>query len=63
MIKIVTNTQGSGDWIYVKDAQGHVLFEGHRIGVRDLKWLLQQLGHDTEIYEISDERMEEGFDL
>lgn len=63
MIKIFTNTLGSGDWIYIKDTQGRVLFEGHGIGIGDLKWMLQQLGHDTEIHEISDERMEEGFDL
>lgn len=63
MIKIFINTLGSGDWIYIKDAQDRVLFEGHRIGVGDLKWLLQQLGHDTKIFEITDEQMEDGFEV
>lgn len=63
MIKIVTNSQGSGDWIYIKNEQGEVVFEGHRIGVRDLKRLLQDLGHNSEIFEITDEQMEEGFEV
>jgi hypothetical protein len=63
MIKIVTNGMGSGDWIYIKNAQDEVVFEGHRIGVRDLKRILQDLGQPAEIFEVTDEQMEEGFSV
>lgn len=61
MIKIVTNSMGSGDWIYIKHDDG-VVFEGHRLSVRDLQELLQLIGHQVEIVEVTDEQMEEGFD-
>lgn len=52
---------GSGDWIYIKHDDG-VVFEGHRLSVRDLQELLQLIGHQVEIVEVTDEQMEEGFD-
>jgi len=60
MIKVITNSLGSGDWITVVDANGETLHEGHRISAFDLTMILQNLGHHTELVEVTDEQMEEG---
>lgn len=62
MIHIVTNSLGSGDWIYIKKGD-EVLFEGHRPTIRDISFMLEILGHETDIVEITDEQMELGFEL
>lgn len=59
MIKIVTNNEGSGDWIVIlKDERE--LFAGHNINIFELEDLLKELGHEVEQVSISDEEMEEG---
>jgi hypothetical protein len=61
MIKIVTNSLGSGDWIYVKHGDD-VVFEGYRPSVRDIKFMLELIGHKVALVELDDEQMEEGFE-
>ena len=60
MIKVVTNSLGSGDWVIVQGKAGEVLFEGHRITPQDL---VEILSHTVEAHvdlvEVSDEQMEE----
>ena len=59
MIKIITNDQGSGDWITVmKDDQ--YLFEGHYLMSFDLEDILRSLGHEVSLISVTDEQMEEG---
>ncbi len=62
MIKVVTNSMGSGDWITVQDTNtGETLFEGHRISARDLVDILSFDGStEAKLIEVSDEEMEEG---
>lgn len=60
-ITVASNTLGSGDWIYVKDAQGNVIFEGHRVGAEDLVEILCSLNVQAEFIPVTDEQMEEGF--
>ena len=59
MIKIVTNDQGSGDWITIKQGDQY-LFEGHSIHPFELEEILQALGHTVEFISVTDEEMEEG---
>ena len=59
MIKIITNSMGSGDWVVVKNGD-ETLFEGHRISILELSSILEQLGHETDLVETTDEEMEEG---
>jgi hypothetical protein len=63
MIKVITNSQGSGDWIVVVDTNtGETLFQGHRITPLDL---VQILSFDNsikaELVEVTDEEMEENY--
>jgi uncharacterized protein (DUF433 family) len=62
MIKVITNSNGSGDWITVRDTNtGETLFEGHRISARDLVDILTFDGStEAELIEVNDEQMEEG---
>lgn len=62
MIKVVTNSMGSGDWITVQDTNtGETLFEGHRISARNLVDILSFDGStEAKLIEVSDEEMEEG---
>lgn len=56
MIKIVSNTLGSGDWIRILNTDGTVLFEGHSLGIYDLKRLLNTVTEDgCEVDEVTDE--------
>ncbi len=59
MIDIIKNTLGSGDWVVVRKGS-EVLHEGHQISIMDLSAILEQLGHETDIIEVTDEQMEEG---
>ena len=59
MIRIITNSQGSGDWTVVKQGD-ETLFEGHRVTTMELASILEQLGHETDIVDVTDEQMEEG---
>lgn len=66
MIRIVSNSLGSGDWVKVDvvgdfDSPGPI-FEGHRITPTDLQFILetaQQYGpQEIELVNVSDEEME-----
>lgn len=63
MIKVITNSRGSGDWIVVVDTNtGETLFQGHRITPLDL---VQILSFDdsikAELVEVTNEEMEENY--
>ncbi len=61
MIKVVTNSLGSGDWVTVKGLAGEVLFEGHRITALDLADILSHtVEAHIDLVEVTDEQMEEG---
>ena len=61
MIKVVTNSLGSGDWITVLGHSGSELFSGHRIGARELREILNIVDREgCELVELTDEEMEEG---
>ena len=59
MIKIITNSMGSGDWLIVEQ-NGSELFSGHRVTTMELLSILEQLGHETDFVELTDEQLEEG---
>lgn len=60
MIKVVTNSLGSGDWITVRQGE-NTLFEGHRIGPQDLVSIIDSITFESaDLVEITDEQMEEG---
>lgn len=63
MIKVFSNSLGSGDWIAVTDDVG-TIWEGHSIKPSDLEYILQQIligpGIPVKLVEIDDERMESG---
>lgn len=59
-IRVVTNSNGSGDWVkvyYVND----LIFEGHRVGPQDLVDIINSFYSDqgAELVEVNDEEMEE----
>jgi hypothetical protein len=59
MIKVITNSMGSGDWLIVEQ-NGSELFSGHRVTTMELLSILEQLGHETDFVELTDEQLEEG---
>ena len=60
MIKVVTNSLGSGDWIHVKDGD-YTIFEGHRVSPYDLFFMLKNYGgNGVTLVELTDEQMEQG---
>ncbi len=62
MIKVVTNSLGSGDWITVLGLSGSTLFSGHRVGARDLQEILNIVSRSgCELIEVTDEQMEEDY--
>lgn len=62
MIKVVTNSMGSGDWITVLGLSGSTLFSGHRISARDLQSILDIVSRSgCELIEVTDEQMEEQY--
>jgi hypothetical protein len=63
MIRVVTNSNGSGDWVVVQSGARdgmEELHSGHSIGPMDLVMILQNLGVHAELVEVDDEQMEEG---
>ena len=61
MIKVVTNSLGSGDMITVLGHSDSIIFSGHRVGARELQEILNIFGRDgCELIEVTDEQMEEG---
>ena len=59
MIRIITNSLGSGDWTVIKNGQG-TLFEGHRPSNYELAAIFEQMGYTAGVIECTDEQMEEG---
>lgn len=57
MIKIYSNSKGSGDWIQVFDGEKEV-WEGHSISVRDLHYILLELNKEVKRIDLTDEEME-----
>ena len=61
MIKVVTNSLGSGDWITVLGHSDTEIFSGHRVNARELQEILNIVSRDgCELIEVTDEQMEEG---
>lgn len=58
MIKVFHNSMGSGDWVHIKEGD-ETIFEGHRLGVNDVVFLLQRYAN-VELFELTDEEIEEG---
>jgi hypothetical protein len=62
MIKVVTNSLGSGDWIVVQGHSGSEIFSGHRVNAQSLREILDIVSRDgCELIEVSDQQMEEGY--
>lgn len=62
MIKVVTNSLGSGDWITVLGQSGSTIFSGHRVGARDLQEILNIVSRDgCELIEVTDDQLEEEY--
>lgn len=63
MIRVVTNSNGSGDWVVVRSGGRdgfESIHEGHDIGARDLVEILKRVGVQAELVEVDDEQLEEG---
>lgn len=59
MIKVITNSNGSGDWIVVQGNGGSELFSGHSVSANDLQMILDIVTRDgCELIEVTDEEME-----
>lgn len=62
MIKVVTNSLGSGDWITVLGLSGTTLFSGHSVSAKDLQEILNIVSRSgCELIEVNDEQMEEEY--
>ena len=62
MIKVVTNSLGSGDWITVLGHSGSVIFSGHRVGAQELRDILDIVSRSgCELIEVTDEQLEEEY--
>ncbi len=61
MIRVITNSLGSGDWVTVQGLAGEVLFEGHSVRPADLVDILNSIvDQGAELIEVNDEQLEEG---
>lgn len=59
-IKVITNSNGSGDWIVVQGRSGSTLFSGHKITPADLVDLITVCSDfAVELVEVNDQEMEE----
>ena len=56
-VKVITNSLGSGDWVMVRATNDEVVHSNHRIEPYDLVMILQNLGVDAELVEVTDEEM------
>lgn len=59
MIKVVTNSLGSGNWITVLDDKGD-LWGGHSISARELANIFALAGVEVEFVEVDDTQLDEG---
>ena len=63
MIRVITNSLGSGDWVVVQSGARdgmETLHEGHSIGPMDLVEILKRTGAHVQLVQVTDEDMEEG---
>lgn len=61
MIKVITNSLGSGDWITVLGHNDTEIFSGHRVGAHELQEIINIISSDgCELISVTDEEMEEG---
>lgn len=61
MIKVVTNSLGSDNWITVFGHSGSELFAGHRVSAWDLQEILNIVSRDgCELVEVDDTQLNEG---
>ena len=59
MVKVITNSNGSGDWIVVQGHGGTELFSGHRVDAHDLQYILSIVSRDgCELIDVNDEELE-----
>ena len=62
MIKVVTNSLGSGDWITVLGHSGSTIFSGHSVNAQSLRDILDIVSRDgCELIEVTDEQLEEEY--
>ena len=62
MIKVVTNSLGSGDWITVLGHSGSTIFSGHSVSAQDLRDILDIVSRSgCELIEVTDEQLEEEY--
>lgn len=60
MIKVITNSLGSGDWVVVQGHSGSTIFSGHRVGIRELQQILDIVSRDgCELVEVTNEEINE----
>ena len=60
MIKVVTNSKGSGDWITVLGNTDTVLFSNHSVTARDLVDIISVCSDFwVQLVEVTDEELEE----
>lgn len=63
MIRVITNSMGSGDWVVVQTGARdgmETLHEGHSISPQDLVEILKRTGAHVQLVQLDDEAMEEG---
>lgn len=63
MIRVITNSNGSGDWVVVQSGARdgmETLHEGHSISPMDLVEVLKRAGVHAQLVEVTDEELEEG---
>ncbi len=61
MIKVITNSLGSGDWIVVLGPSGSEIFSGHSVSALDLQDILNVVSRSgCELIECTDSEMEDG---
>jgi len=61
MIKVITNSLGSGDWIQVLGNSGSELFSGPSVSARELQEILDIVSRSgCELIECTDSMMEDG---
>lgn len=62
MIKVITNSLGSGDWITVLGNSGSTIFSGHSVRAQDLRDILDIVSRSgCELIEVTDEQLEEEY--
>ena len=59
MIRIITNSLGTGDWVVVMK-EDKVLYEGHSPSVYELAAMFEGLGMSAGVEELTNQQMEEG---